>query len=360
MDTQQDHGLHHQSQTTDFTRFSQLEADRQKELVHKKLQDKIPGHMFDVESKGDPVYQFENTILDEDDFKAKWAAYQSLSDQPQDPVAADDFPLDTETQQDLVKKLVQAMLSLDAARDKRTKKPINRIKKLSLWELELMAWAVLYEIRDIQHGTFSMPLWGKVWPPQKCPTFMDRYRKVEEALRMRKTNVSSLFDNSFRKRICLNPAAECGLKKFNHNLNKKKQYERNFVKMALRSQGAGQLATRSNNFSHSQKKKAVAEIRSLYDNDPQLREMLNSLPGNQQADESLIFPVDNNVDEEEWNAEQRSLNDNQRQEVLNSLGDNQHAVGNDQEWVEFLDPSVETSKWPEPSAIQATTNEANS
>lgn len=107
----------------------------------------------------DPEYMPATQIQGEADYKLKMQAYMTLCDgQVVHQDAVSDFPLDQQTQQKLVKDLITEMIYLGAdCEDANSKKSVNRLKKLSPFEFDLMAWKVLLECRDIQQGNFSMP-----------------------------------------------------------------------------------------------------------------------------------------------------------------------------------------------------------
>lgn len=107
----------------------------------------------------------------------------------------------------------------DDCEDAQSKKSVNRIQKLSPFELNLMAWSVLFDTRDCQLGHTGMPRWGKDWTAQKCVSFSGRFELVKTALRTFKASVASLFDYTFSKRLALNPAAEIGKIRGNKAVN---------------------------------------------------------------------------------------------------------------------------------------------
>lgn len=161
----------------------------------------------------------QNTyVFGEDDFKVKMGVYLSFCDQQQVAHQLDDYPEDTATQMQLVQSLVEAMTNVEDAVDKDSKVPVNRVKKLSPMEFNLMAWAVLLQTRDIQRGVVSMPRWGRDWDFEECQSFSQRYELVRSALAKRKSVVSSLFDHVFIKRLTLNPSQE-GKRKDDNKVN---------------------------------------------------------------------------------------------------------------------------------------------
>lgn len=186
-------------------------------------------------------------IHNEQDFAVKMQAYRSLCDQ--DHLEAElgqelnDFPTDVETQRQLVQQLVEAMTNMNA-QDKDAKIPVGRIKKLSPIEFNLMAWAVLLEIRDIQRGQIFLPRWGKEWEWQECHSFYDRFELVRSALHSHKTIVSSLFDYPFVKRLALHPTAELERKKCNKILNRKRKQDLAIARKLKLQQQAAQSTSR--------------------------------------------------------------------------------------------------------------------
>lgn len=159
----------------------------------------------------DPGYTPVSYIDDEDDFRLKMKAYLTLCDQELDHNAISDYPQDPQAQQQLVQELVSAMIYLGQdCEDAESKKSVNRLKKLSPIELNLMAWTILLAIRDCQLGKTSMPRWGKDWMMQEFATFQDRFDHVKAALHHVKASVASLFDYTFSKRLALNPHSEMG------------------------------------------------------------------------------------------------------------------------------------------------------
>lgn len=86
-----------------------------------------------------------------------------------------------------------------------------------------MAWKVLLEIRDCQKGLIEIPLWGKLWQPEECGSFHDRYTLVRNALHHSKAAVASLFDHSFSKRLTLAPTVEITKIRANRVVNRKRK-----------------------------------------------------------------------------------------------------------------------------------------
>lgn len=183
-------------------------------------------------------------VLSEEDFKQKLKAYMSLDNHDNGTaLGQDDYPYeDPHQQQLLVQALVQAMAHLEDAHDKDSKMPVGRIKKLSPLELNLMAWSVLLEIRDVQRGELSLPRWGKSWTWEEFPTFSARFEAVRQALHKYKAMVASLFDHLFTKRLALNPSAELGRKTANQNLNSKRKKD---FDLAMKCKKAVSSATAS-------------------------------------------------------------------------------------------------------------------
>lgn len=122
--------------------------------------------------------------------------------------------------------------------DANSKKSVNRIKKLSPIEFDLMARKVLLECRDAQQGKLSMPRWGLSWEIQHFDSFQDRFDCVKSSLRTRKSMVANCFDNVFSKRMVANPDKETKLKNANKNVNSKKAENLDLAKR-VRQTGQG-------------------------------------------------------------------------------------------------------------------------
>lgn len=182
------------------------------------------------EPSQDPHLDSKAYIYSEEDFKVKMDAYMALCDRERPVHTIDDFPSDKNAQQDLVQQLVQAMVNVNGAEDSQAKIPMGRIAKLKPFELHLMAWSVLLEIRDIQRGKLSLPRWGKDWPWEEFPSFSARFEAVRQALHSYKAMVSSLFDYVFPKRLVLNPTAEMDRKSANKDLNAKRKKDLDLAK----------------------------------------------------------------------------------------------------------------------------------
>lgn len=179
------------------------------------------------ESIPESGFQYKPYVFSESDFQMKMAAYLALNDRETPVDSLDDFPTDPEAQRYLVRQIVEAMLNMDKETliDPQAKLPLARIKRLSPFELDLMAWKVLIETRDAHRGTISLPSWGKEWPWEEFSSFSERLKAVRSSLYHCKAMVSSLFDEVFAKRLPLNPTAELARKNSNKRLNgKRKQY----------------------------------------------------------------------------------------------------------------------------------------
>lgn len=123
--------------------------------IRKRLEENIPEIGF----------EYKPYVFSEDDFRMKMAAYLALNDRETPVNTLDDFPTDPEIQRQLVREIVEAMLNREKETliDPEAKLPLARIKKLSPFELDLMAWNVLFETRDVHRGKISLPFWGKDW-----------------------------------------------------------------------------------------------------------------------------------------------------------------------------------------------------
>lgn len=175
-----------------------------------------------------PGASFKLYVHSEEDFRAKMKAYKSLHDQDHGP-ELDDYPGDVEAQKLLVQQLVEAMTNMEA-QDKDARIPVGRVKKLSPFELNLMGWAVLLEIREVQRGLVGLTRWGKDFEYESCNSFGQRFELVRDALWNRKTVVSSLFDHAFIKRLALQPSTELRRKETNKELNHKRKLEHQAAK----------------------------------------------------------------------------------------------------------------------------------
>lgn len=170
---------------------------------------------------------YQGLINDESDFKAKRELYISMGNTTTSEADDDGFPSTADGQRQLVQRVVTAMLRLGDAEDRNSKIVLGRISRLGPFELELMGWTVILDVRDIQRGKISLPTWGKSWPAQDFESFHERFEEVLGILQKRKTAVASLFEFTFSKRLALNPAAETRTKRTNANGNGKKQLDKN-------------------------------------------------------------------------------------------------------------------------------------
>lgn len=192
-----------------------------------------------VESPNDPGYVPVAYITGERDFEVKMTAYFTLCDEKPDHAAIDDFPRDPQTQQDHVQQLVAAMIYLgEDCEDAQSKKSTNRVSKLSPFELNLMAWRILFDMRDCQLGHAGMPRWGKDWTVQKCLSFSERFEMVKQALRTFKASVASLFDYTFSKRLTRNPAGEIGKIRGNKAVNGSRRQDLAIAKLEKEKQNS--------------------------------------------------------------------------------------------------------------------------
>ncbi|KAK7735597.1 hypothetical protein SLS53_007511 [Cytospora paraplurivora] len=192
--------------------------------IRQRMEERIPEHGF----------CYKPYIFSEDDFRLKMTAYLALNDQEEPVGSLDDFPADPETQRRLAQELVEAMLNREknSLMDPGARIPLARINKLSPFEIDLMAWNVLFETRDVHRGKISLPSWGKDWPREEFSSFSERFEAVKKTLYHCKAMVSSLFDEIFAKRLPLNPTAEFSRKNSNKRLNGKRKRDLEIAKGA--------------------------------------------------------------------------------------------------------------------------------
>lgn len=192
--------------------------------IRKRLEEKIPESGF----------CYKPYVFSEDDFRMKMTAYLALNDRETPLDTVDDFPTDPEIQRRLAQELVEAMLNREKHTliDPEARLPLARIKKMSPFEIDLMAWNILFETRDVHRGKLSLPSWGKDWPWEEFSSFSERFKAVKKALYHCKAMVSSLFDEIFAKRLPLNPSAESSRKSSNKRLNGKRKRDLEIAKSA--------------------------------------------------------------------------------------------------------------------------------
>lgn len=192
--------------------------------IRKRLEEKIPESGF----------CYKPYVFSEDDFRMKMTAYLALNDRETPLDTVDDFPTDPEIQRRLAQELVEAMLNREKHTliDPEARLPLARIKKMSPFEIDLMAWNILFETRDVHRGKLSLPSWGKDWPWEEFSSFSERFKAVKKALYHCKAMVSSLFDEIFAKRLPLNPSAESSRKTSNKRLNGKRKRDLEIAKSA--------------------------------------------------------------------------------------------------------------------------------
>lgn len=208
-----------QAQSTNTPSFANLGEVIQQKLkkdIRRRVRETIP----------EPKVQHETSIYNEGDFKVKMEAYLALNYRKVPAGSVDDFPTDDPAaQRRLAEGLVDAMLNTDKDTlvDPQAKLPFNRINKLSPFELDLMAWTVLLETRDVQRGKISLPSWGKERELENFSSFTARLEAVRKSLYHCKAMVASLFDEVFARRLPLNPTAELSRKDNNKKLNQKRK-----------------------------------------------------------------------------------------------------------------------------------------
>lgn len=144
-------------------------------------------------------------IRSEADFRRQFQQYTAISSQPFG--FAGDFPTNNDRLEVLAKGLTDAMINMGDVIEA-GKKSVARIHQLSPYEIMMKSWQLLFDLRDIQLGQVGMPAWGGVWDGEDFDCYMDRYRDLRRKLRTCKSLVSSLFDQPFSLRVCLNPSAE--------------------------------------------------------------------------------------------------------------------------------------------------------
>lgn len=200
------------------------------------VQQRLMGDIRKCLEESIPVtgFQYKPYVFSEFDFQMKMTAYVALNNRETPVDTLDDFPTDPETQRRLVREIVEAMMNMDKSTliDPEARLPLARIKKLSPFELDLMAWNVLIETRNVHRGAISLPTWGKDWPFEDFKSFSDRFKAVRKALYHCKAMVSSLFDEVFAKRLPLNPTVEFSRKSSNRRLNGKRKQDLELAKGA--------------------------------------------------------------------------------------------------------------------------------
>ena len=201
------------------------------------------------------VKTFPGACRGEEDFVRLKALFGGLKRPRTANMAADNdgaFPTESYLQQELVKRLFESMVNLDSIIDKpaqvkskgdnRTKEaegrhhPIHpdpaftynsRVKgvwELSDFQLEMLAWELLFRIRDAQAGILRLDPWhaDDHWQYSHYPNFMARFEACCVALRTSKAIVHNLTEAPYHARSALAPEAEVKRKRTNNQGNEKK------------------------------------------------------------------------------------------------------------------------------------------
>ena len=217
------------------------------------------------------IKTFPGMCKDETDFQQLKNVFGSLktprTGNPSGNTNVGAFPADKYDQQTLVKKLFEAMVNLDDIIDKpaqpralRQNHPElprhhpehpdpnltynSRVK--GVWEvsdvqLELLAWELLFRIRDAQAGVLHLDPWhaDDHWQYSHYPNFMARFDACCYALRTSKAIVHNLTEAPYLARSAFAPEAEVKRKRTNNQGNERKGIQQRIGK---RVQERGQSA----------------------------------------------------------------------------------------------------------------------
>ncbi|KAI1488475.1 hypothetical protein F5X96DRAFT_685241 [Biscogniauxia mediterranea] len=138
-----------------------------------------------------------------------------------------DFPADEGLQQELVRRIVEAIVNTKDVLEKDTNFAVKKIvdKKYSDIELELVGWKVLIALKSAQDGQNELRPWYCEGGPRyaRFDSFMDRYNEIVRILKVSKDMVKNIFTNDmFRDRLAWNPRIEYSRKETNRSGNYRK------------------------------------------------------------------------------------------------------------------------------------------
>lgn len=168
------------------------------------------------------THEFKHLIQDEKQAQEYFDTYLSLCDDPS--ALCPDLPQTAKAKQNCVKRIVEAMESVDKADDRyatKSKDPapaVRFIESLTCFEKQLVAWRLLEYIIHAARGQYGMPSWAdsitghaSVQPhPETFTCFSDRFETVIATLTRWKFTVRKLVNDVLcnARRIAINPDLE--------------------------------------------------------------------------------------------------------------------------------------------------------
>ncbi|KAK3943227.1 hypothetical protein QBC46DRAFT_421512 [Diplogelasinospora grovesii] len=111
---------------------------------------------------------------------------------------------------------------------------VQRVRKLSNIEVEILAWELLYTIKEVQEGRYNIGKWTYDWRHDNYDTFLDRFLDVLDACKKSKAVVHGMLTANFASRIASAPFTEFHRKVTNKEINSQRDLQ---VKVAIKVLG---------------------------------------------------------------------------------------------------------------------------
>ncbi|KAK4032512.1 hypothetical protein C8A01DRAFT_41033, partial [Parachaetomium inaequale] len=131
-------------------------------------------------------HKWSGIVRDYEDCRELTRQYMLLNDKTgkADVPESNDFPEDKQAQKELARQLFEAILDVDPATADHMHS--KRIRTLSNFEVELLAWELLFATGRAQDGILGLAKWSPKSSQdyEKCENFRERFELVKEGCRM--------------------------------------------------------------------------------------------------------------------------------------------------------------------------------
>ncbi|KAK0641964.1 hypothetical protein B0T16DRAFT_461987 [Cercophora newfieldiana] len=136
-----------------------------------------------------------------------------------------DYPKTPEKEQEYVKQLFHAIIDFSNVVENATHIHLNRVRGMSDFEIQCIAWDLLIAIEDAHCGKLGFPArnWDNEWRYQEFDSFKARFDAVVAAVRRSKSIAYGGCPVSFVKRVASAPAKELAGKETNNSGNSTKR-----------------------------------------------------------------------------------------------------------------------------------------
>lgn len=186
--------------------------------------------------------EFSHFFEDEHQAFTSFNIYLSLRNNPN--AQCPDLPKTAKAKQDCVKRIVEAINSVDGAADHymnrnqadlaankppKLSQAVDFINSLTYFEKQIVAWRLLKYIIRAARGQYDMPSWTLSTPgssasktsPKTFTFFADRFDEIIVVLKRWKSTVKNIVNDMLcmARRIAMNPGSESRQKESNKKLN---------------------------------------------------------------------------------------------------------------------------------------------